>query len=190
MSFSGQGDARRRPHEAFARREVHLPATVDAGAEAPRTLTPDPLSGNAPSALMPSGGCAAWGEGRLIAAGILYNEIGNLTRFDRWDASGAQVETVVYLYNGANQIACVDADQSGECDHGEFVWVYDAYGDLLDDGTHTYAYDAALRLTSVNDGVSTTLRLYDGDGDRVAQTVDENGITYEPQSTCSTWVRR
>jgi YD repeat-containing protein len=39
----------------------------------------------------------------------------------------------------------------------------------------TYTYDAANRLTSVMDGVSTSTYVYNGDGDRFSQTVD--GVT-------------
>jgi RHS repeat-associated protein len=56
--------------------------------------------------------------------------------------------------------------------------VYDAYGNLLDDGTNQYTYDAAMRLTAVTDGVSTSTFAYNGDGDRVSQTVDGTLTTY------------
>ncbi len=79
-----------------------------------------------------------------------------------------------FLHNGANRIQCVDSDASGLCDGTEFVWVYDAYGNLLDDGSSQYTYDAALRLKTVTTGGSTTSYTYNGDGDRVAQTV--NGV--------------
>jgi hypothetical protein len=46
----------------------------------------------------------------------------------RWDADIEAVETVAYLTNGANQITCIDADVSGECDGAEVLWQYDAYG--------------------------------------------------------------
>jgi YD repeat-containing protein len=89
------------------------------------------------------------------------------------------VETLRYVINGANQIACVDdASADGICDDGEFLWQYDAYGDLLSDGVHTYTYDAALRLASVSDGVSMTTYAYNGDGDRVSQTLDGTLTTY------------
>jgi YD repeat-containing protein len=67
---------------------------------------------------------------------------------------------------------------SGECDGEEVLWQYDAYGNLLDDGTYEYEYDAAMRLTSVMDGVSTSTFAYNGDGDRVSQTVDGTLTTY------------
>ena len=64
---------------------------------------------------------------------------GNLLTMSRWDDMTQQLETVAYITNGANQIACIDADQSGLCDNGEFEYVYDAYGNLTDDGTSTYS---------------------------------------------------
>ncbi len=54
----------------------------------------------------------------------------------------------------------------------------DAYGNLLSDGTTTYTYDAALRLKTVTTGGSTTTYQYNGDGDRVAQTVNGVQTTY------------
>jgi YD repeat-containing protein len=41
-----------------------------------------------------------------------------------------------------------------------------------------YAYDAANRLVSVSDGVSTTAYTYNGDGDRMAQAVDGVRTSY------------
>jgi RHS repeat-associated protein len=46
---------------------------------------------------------------------------------------------------------------------------YDASGNLLGDGTHTYAYDAESRIKSVDNGATTYL--YDADGRRVEKDV-------------------
>ncbi len=92
-------------------------------------------------------------------------------------SSGA-ITTTRYVYNGANQIQYVDADASGICDGSKFVWVHDDYGNLLNDGTITYTYDAALRLTSVTTGGTTTSYTYNGNGDRVSQTVGAETTTY------------
>ncbi len=56
--------------------------------------------------------------------------------------------------------------------------MYDAYGNLLDDGSSQYTYDAALRLKTVTTGGSTTSYTYNGDGDRVSQTVGTETTTY------------
>jgi len=60
----------------------------------------------------------------------------------------------------------------------EPIWLYDAYGNLLNDGTSTYVYDAENRLISVTAAGSTTSYQYNGDGDRISQTVDSTLTTY------------
>jgi uncharacterized protein RhaS with RHS repeats len=66
--------------------------------------------------------------------------------------SGVTPNDLIDADSGANQIQCVDADLSVACDGAETLWQYDAYGNLLDGGVHTYTYDAVLRLASVSDG--------------------------------------
>ncbi len=88
------------------------------------------------------------------------------------------MDTVDYVYNGANQVKCVDADNSATCNGAEFLWVYDAYGNLLNDGATTYTYDAANRLKTVTASGVTTSYVYNGDGDRVSQTVGAVTTTY------------
>jgi len=118
--------------------------------------------------------CSAW-TGSTCPAGkqftYEYDGAGNLKRFDRFNKTTGTIETVRYLYNGANQIKCVDADSSGTCNGSEFLWVYDAYGNLTNDGTTTYTYDDALRLKTVTVGGVTTTYEYNGDGVRTAQIV-------------------
>ena len=83
------------------------------------------------------------------------------------------------MSSNINQIQCIDADASGDCDI-ETQYDYDAYGNLADDGANTYTYDAAMRLVSVTDGVTTTTHTsydYDGDGNRVAQHITEDSLT-------------
>ena len=117
-----------------------------------------------------------------------YDGAGNLTRFDKWNATTQSVEIVRYVYNGANQIKCVDADNSQACDGTEFLYVYDAYGNLTNDGASTYVYDAENRLISVTTiapppatTTSITTYAYNGDGDRIKQEVDAdtNATTFE-----------
>ena len=73
---------------------------------------------------------------------------------------------------------CIDADGSGECDGTEFLWEYDAYGNLLNDNVTRYTYDAAGRLSStlIRDGSPntevTTYYHYNGDGERVSQSTE------------------
>jgi len=49
-------------------------------------------------------------------------------------------------------------------------WSYDANGNLLNDGTHSYTYDAENRLISV-DGGATASYVYDAEGRRVHESV-------------------
>ena len=67
-------------------------------------------------------------------------------------------------YNSANQI-----------NSGGFT--YDAAGNLIADGEHTYSYDAENRLTKV-DGGSTASYSYDADGNRTEKTADGLSMEY------------
>jgi RHS repeat-associated protein len=124
--------------------------------------------------------CSDWDTDTASCVGdafdYSYDGAGNLLSFSRWDEAGAQVETVSFVYNSANQIACLDGGGNGLCgDPDDVAYSYDAYGNLTSDGMKTYTYDAENRLVSVSDGVSTASYAYNGDGDRVSQTVD--GVT-------------
>jgi RHS repeat-associated protein len=124
--------------------------------------------------------CSDWDTDTASCVGdafdYSYDGAGNLLSFSRWDEAGAQVETVSFVYNSANQIACLDGGGNGLCgDPDDVAYSYDAYGNLTSDGTKTYTFDAENRLVSVTDGASTTSYAYNGDGDRVSQTVD--GVT-------------
>ena len=55
-------------------------------------------------------------------------------------------------------------------------WCYDAAGNLLNDGAHTYSYDAENRLIRV-DGGNTATYIYDAGGRRVRST--RNGTTVD-----------
>lgn len=94
-------------------------------------------------------------------------------------SSAASIHSELQWFSIANQIICLDGDANGACgDAGDVPYSYDAYGNLTSDGMKTYAYDAENRLLSVTEGVSTTMYTYNGDGDRVSQTVDGITTTY------------
>ena len=57
-------------------------------------------------------------------------------------------------------------------------YTWDNNGNLLNDGTRSYTFDAANRLTSVSDGSLTTSFTYDGLGNRVAKTAGGTTTTY------------
>ena len=50
-------------------------------------------------------------------------------------------------------------------------WSYDAAGNLLNDGAHSYTYDAEGKISKVD---SVTAYTYDGEGQRVKKLVGEN----------------
>jgi RHS repeat-associated protein len=85
-----------------------------------------------------------------------------------YDAAGnrlsetTQAESNVYTYDDANRLASANG----------VAYAWDANGNLLSDGVNTYTYSIEGRLLSVSDGASTTSYTYNGDGDRVSQTVD------------------
>ncbi len=58
------------------------------------------------------------------------------------------------------------------------TYQWDDNGNLLNDGTSTYTYDAANRLTSVTQGTSLSSYSYNGLGDRLSQTVDSVTTSY------------
>jgi len=83
--------------------------------------------------------------------------------YDRWGNRTAQAVTGGSCgswsagYNSSNQIT-------------DTRFVYDAAGNLTNDGSHSYTYDAENRVTQV-DGGSTATYVYDAEGRRVETTV-------------------
>jgi len=92
--------------------------------------------------------------------------------YDPWDNRTAQTPTKGSCgmwsssYTGNNQI-------SG--------YSYDAAGNLLNDGSHSYTYDAENRINAVNGG-STATYVYDADGKRVSKKVSgvESDYIFDP----------
>ena len=87
-----------------------------------------------------------------------YDAVGN--RLSEITASG----TTTYTYDTANRLAYV----SGE----PYTW--DDNGNLLSDGVYTYTYNSANRLIEVDWQEGTASYAYNGQGDRLQQTI---GIT-------------
>jgi RHS repeat-associated protein len=81
-----------------------------------------------------------------------------------------------YTANDLNQYTGLQAISSGTCSGGTVSPTYDDDGNLRDDGTYRYAYDAENRLTSVSPSGNGTLCViacytYDGRGRRKTRTV-------------------
>ena len=83
------------------------------------------------------------------------------------DNTGTPVITTTnWTYNNANQIATM---QIGSNPVSNFQ--YDANGNLSSDGQLTYTWDRANRLTTLNNGSYNTHYAYDGNSNRVQQTI-------------------
>jgi RHS repeat-associated protein len=97
----------------------------------------------------------------------VYDRFGN-----RWQQNGPQ--TFLATFTGNNQ----SNPQNNNCMDG---YSYDAAGNLLNDGTHSYTYDAENHLIKVDNG-STATYTYDADGNRV-QKVSATGGGGDPAGT-------
>jgi hypothetical protein len=86
---------------------------------------------------------------------------------------------VNFVYNGVNQIDCLDGNGNGAWGDTEVIpYTYYPCGNLTSDGMKTYSYDAANRLISVSDGLSMTTYTYSGD--RISQMVDQTPLSRYP----------
>jgi len=61
---------------------------------------------------------------------------------------------------------------------GSQAYQWDANGNLLNDGVSTYAYDSANRLITATQGANVYAFAYNGQGDRLRQTVNGTPTTY------------
>jgi RHS repeat-associated protein len=119
--------------------------------------------------------------GRLVTSNQTTNTVSAQRRFeyDRWGN-----RTSVYdATSGGTQIQSVALEQSGgaptnritSVTQGSTVnYVYDAAGNVTNDGAHSYTYDAENRLVSV-DGGSTAVYGYNHANRRIKKTV--GGVT-------------
>ncbi len=95
-----------------------------------------------------------------------YDPVGN--RISEQTTVNGLSSTVQYGYDDANRMTGVDG----------ISYTYDANGNLLNDGVNTYAYDAANHLSTVHSPSSTVNYAYNGDGDRLQQTIGSTQINY------------
>jgi RHS repeat-associated protein len=74
----------------------------------------------------------------------------------------------VYAYDANNRLTSVDGT----------TYTWDNNGNLLSDGQSVYAYDNANRLISLAQGGDTYTFAYNGQGERVQQTINGVPVTY------------
>jgi len=92
-----------------------------------------------------------------------YDAVGNRLAEE---TTGATMNT--YTYDIANRLISMDG----------VPYSWDDNGNLLSDGVHTYTYDSANRLIEVSGPEGTTSYAYNGQGDRVSQTVGITNTNY------------
>ncbi|HLG15475.1 MAG TPA: RHS repeat-associated core domain-containing protein, partial [Blastocatellia bacterium] len=124
--------------------------------------------------------------GRLVTSSQTTNGVSAQRRFDydrwgnrtgMWDAvsGGNQIQSVALPQSGGaptNQIASVTTNGTWTVNY-----VYDAAGNVTNDGVHTYSYDSENRLVSV-DGGATASYAYDHQNRRYKKTVGSTVTHY------------
>jgi RHS repeat-associated protein len=88
--------------------------------------------------------------------------------YDNWGNRTAQTPTVG---------SCPSLSKTANSLNQIVGYTYDAAGNLLNDGSHNYAYDAENRLTLV-DGGTTASYLYDAEGQRVTRNTSTVSVGY------------
>jgi RHS repeat-associated protein len=91
-----------------------------------------------------------------------YDAVGNRTVMT--DSMGAYVST----YDAANRLTNVDG----------VTYTWDSQGNLSSDGVFTYTYDAANRLIEAVQGTNIYTFAYNGQGDRLRQTINGMETNY------------
>jgi RHS repeat-associated protein len=102
----------------------------------------------------------------------------SVSRFgNRWQQNGPHTFTATFTGNNPSSPA-----NNNRVDG----FTYDAAGNLLNDGVHTYLYDSENRLIKVDAG-ATAIYTYDGEGHRASKddtgTVNSGGNTPDPSGT-------
>jgi RHS repeat-associated protein len=104
-----------------------------------------------------------------------YDRVGN--RQTMQEAVAGIQTTYTYHPNGLDQLATVQTTGPGGTTTQAYT--YDARGNLTSDGTRSYQYDAADRLTAVTAGGSPVATyVYDAAGRRARQTVGTTTTTF------------
>jgi YD repeat-containing protein len=105
--------------------------------------------------------CPGTGNQNGLTFGYVYDRYGNRWQRNVTTGSGPQPQ---YSYNANNRITT-----SG--------YTFDAAGNIINDGSHTYTYDAENRIVKVDSG-STGVYTYDAEGRRVAKTSGSGSYEY------------
>jgi RHS repeat-associated protein len=122
--------------------------------------------------------------GRLMTSNQMSNTVSAQRRFayDRWGNRTGMWDAV----SGGNQIQSITLQQSGGAPTNQIAsvtsgstvnYVYDAAGNVTNDGVHTYGYDSENRIVSV-DGGSTASYAYDNQNRRYKKTIGSTVTHY------------
>jgi RHS repeat-associated protein len=122
--------------------------------------------------------------GRLVTSNQTSNTVSAQRRFayDRWGNRTGMWDAV----SGGNQIQSIALQQSGGAPTNQIAsvtsgstvnYVYDAAGNVTNDGVHTYQYDSENRIVSV-DGGSTGSYAYDNQNRRYKKTIGSTVTHY------------
>jgi RHS repeat-associated protein len=112
-----------------------------------------------------------------------YDGAGNIT--SRTIAGGASPGTTYYGHDAANQLCWSGSTSGSGCNvSGDTPITYNANGDQLNDGTTTYTYDLAHRLTKAVAGSVTDTYSYDPLGNRSQdQGATTTDYTWDPNAS-------
>jgi len=97
-----------------------------------------------------------------------YDANGNRLELKEDNAqSGTEVQTIYTILQNSNRLTKVDATD----------YQYDANGNIINDGEHSYSYDARNRMVAVDNG-NTAQYLYNANNMRVKKTTANGSILY------------
>lgn len=96
-----------------------------------------------------------------------YDAVGNRLSEDKVVLGSPLIETD-YIYDSANRLADVNG----------IPYIWDANGNLLNDGINTYTYDSANRLIELTNGTDEYSYAYNGLGDRLQQIINQQSTSY------------
>ncbi len=168
--------------------QINIIATETVGPVTRDTAQPglelvDALAPNVPDSSL-SGSMPLSGEPVTRVMTYIYDPLNRMTRADynngvyfhyTYDAVGNRLteETLggtinTSTYDAANRLSAVDG----------VTYTWDNNGNLLSDGVRSYTYNHANRLSTITGPSYTASMVYNGQGDRMRQTVNGVATTY------------